>query len=120
MSRRGYASEYKCKKELEKNYGVGNVIKIAIGGSSDYIVASRGRLVKVVEVKETIKKKFYPQPREKKQFELIVKFAKQHSILAELWIYYKKGSGTLGNIVKMNLQDKSQILERIDKSVSGS
>jgi len=91
--RRGYKGELKAKKELEKEFKVGNVIKTAIGGAQDYLVVGCGELIKVIEVKEIHKKSYYPSPKEKLQFERIIKFAKQHRIVAELWIYRFSGTG---------------------------
>jgi len=91
--RKGYSSEYRCKKENEKKFGIGNCIKVAIGGSSDFLIISCGELVKFIEVKETKKDKYYPHPKEKLQFEEIIKLGKQHNVPVELWIYFKKGKG---------------------------
>jgi len=66
---------------------------VAIGGSSDFLVASCGEIVKFIEVKETKKNKYYPNAREKLQFESIKKLGKQHQVKVELWIYFKKGKG---------------------------
>jgi len=51
------------------------------------------KLILLVEVKETIKKKYYPKPRERLQFERIRQFAEANSTRAELWIYHRKGIG---------------------------
>lgn len=92
--RRGYQSELRAKKELEEIYGKGNVIKVAISQQgADHIVVSCGELVKIIEVKETKKNKYYPSQKEKNQFRRIIEFARQHRIPAELWIYFKKGTG---------------------------
>ena len=91
--RKGYSSELRCKKENEKLFGIGNCIKVAIGGSSDFLIVSCGEIVKFIEVKETKKNKYYPLLRERKQFEEIKRLGKQHKVPVELWIYYKKGSG---------------------------
>lgn len=92
--RHGYYSEYKTKKYLEGIYGATNLIKIAISQQgADYLVVGEGKLLKIVEVKECHKKNYYPSKKERMQFERIVKFAKQHKIPAELWIYKYKGKG---------------------------
>jgi len=93
MARRGYDAEYRCKKENEEIYGKGNCIKVAIGGSSDFLIASRGKLIKFIEVKETKKERYYPSPRERKQFTELVRLGKHHQIPVELWIYFKRGPG---------------------------
>jgi hypothetical protein len=93
MTRKGYFAEYKCKQKNEKIFGKGNVIKIAIGGSSDYIIICKGELVKIIEVKETTKKNYYPRPNEKRQFNELIKLGKQHKVPVELWIYFRKGKG---------------------------
>lgn len=105
--RKGYSAEYSFKKESEKKYGVGNAIKVAIGGSSDFIIIYKGRLYKFVEIKETKKPKYYPSPKEKLQFNEIVRLAKQHNVKAELHIYYKKGRGkpTTKSIMKLYYPD---------------
>jgi len=94
MARKGYKAELKCKKELEELYGKDNVIKVAIGGAEDFLIAGCGELIKVVEVKEIHnKKKYYPTKREKEQLNRILMFAKQHGIPAELWLYQFWGKG---------------------------
>jgi hypothetical protein len=93
MSRQGYYAEYKCKKENEETYGVGNCIKVAIGGSSDYLIAYKGRLIKFIEVKETKKDTYYPSDRERQQFAKLVSLGKHHNIPVELWVYFKRKKG---------------------------
>ena len=83
--RKGYLAEYQAKQKLISEYGKENVIKVAIGGATDYIIVSGSKIVKIVEVKSA-KKKWYPKPREKRQIQRIAKFAEEHNILAELWI----------------------------------
>lgn len=93
MVRKGYSAEYKCKLENEETYGKGNCIKVAIGGSSDFLIAFKGKLIKFIEVKETKKERYYPSPRERKQFASLVRLGKHHQIPVELWIYFKQGRG---------------------------
>jgi len=93
MTRQGYQAEYKCKKENEERYGVGNCIKMAICGSSDYLIAYKGKIVKFIEVKETKKDTYYPSDREKKQFSELVKIGKHHHVPVELWVYFKRKAG---------------------------
>ena len=93
--KKGYYSELRAKKELEKEYGKGNVVKIAISQQgADFIVISCGEVVKIVEVKETHSKKYYPRPKEKNQIKRIIEFAKKQGITAELWIYKYKAMGS--------------------------
>jgi len=93
MTRQGYQAEYKCKKENEEEYGIGNCIKVAIGGSSDYMIAYKGKIVKFIEVKETKKDTYYPSDREKKQFSELIRMGKHHQIPVELWVYFKRKPG---------------------------
>lgn len=92
--RKGYLGEYKAKKELSEIYGKDNVIKIAISQmGSDFFVICMGNVIKLVEVKETKRNKYYSTLQEKEQIERIKKFAELQQIPAEMWIYYKKGRG---------------------------
>ena len=95
MYRKGYVGEYVVKKKLIEEFGKMNVIKIAISqDGSDFHVFRKGRLVKVVEVKEKVTDKEYiPDERSKNQFERIKEFATEHNCLAELWIIYRNGKG---------------------------
>ncbi len=92
MVRRGYGGEYKVKKYLQKTYGKDNVFKIAIGGLFDYIVLKKNSpgIECIVEVKETIKNKFYPKPRDKEQINKIQDLCKRHGIRFELHIFENK------------------------------
>lgn len=89
--RRGYRAEYLAKTELIQKFGVQNVIKMSIGQSCDFIVLkpNKSEIEKIVEIKQTSKKKYYPRENEKKQLDLIKKLAKEHSIPVELWIKFK-------------------------------
>ena len=94
--RKGYSGERKAKQELEAMYGKLNVIKVAISQfGADFLVFEEGEMMLIVEVKETTKIKYSPLIKEKHQFERIMQFAKLHKCPAELWIYYKRGFGTL-------------------------
>jgi len=90
--RKGYRAEYKAKKELIQKYGERNVLKVAIGGAVDFLVLSpkKNKIEKIVEVKECHKKKYYPAPREKIQFERLKEIGKKHSIKTELWIKHPR------------------------------
>jgi hypothetical protein len=91
---KGYRYEYLAKKKLIEMYGRQNVIKLAIGQSADFIILSpkNNKIEKIIEVKGTIKEKFYLKPREKIQFKNIDDLAKEHNIPVEIWIK-TKGKG---------------------------
>jgi len=92
--RKGYKAEYSTKNELVKEYGKQNVVKIAIGQfGADFLVFKSGTLLKIVEVKETKKKKYYPSQREKEQLRRILEFADEQGCDVELWIYKHSGKG---------------------------
>ena len=74
MSRKGGLAETECKKKLIAEFGEHNVFKIAIGGAVDFIVVSKGMLIKAVECKESHSKKYYPLADEKNQFRRKVEF----------------------------------------------
>ena len=90
--RKGYLAEYLCKKELSKQYGKENVFKVAIGGTTDFFVLEPGkrRILKIVEVKQTKKNKWYPSEHDIKQFTIIEKISKEHKIPVEYWIRIKR------------------------------
>ena len=103
--RGGYGGEWKAKKELISIYGKESVIKIAIAQmGADFMVISKGRLVLLVEVKETIHNKYYPGSKEIRQIARIKEFAITNECKAELWIYYKRGSGqpTIKEVRELN------------------
>ncbi len=86
--RKGYGDEYRTKQLLVQQYGKDNVVKVAIGSfGADFLVLEKGRVVKVVEVKGTRKKAWYPSPREKEQLRRILRFSQMHGCKAELWIW---------------------------------
>ena len=92
--RKGYSGEYKAKQELIDTYGKDCVLKIAIAQiGADFMVIIHGQLTLIIEVKETIHSNYYPKLKEKEQFNRIKEFAKLNDCPAELWIYYKQGSG---------------------------
>ena len=90
--RKGYIAEYKAKKELIQKYGKGNVLKVAIGGAVDFLVLDpkKNKIKKIVEVKKTNKKKYYPRPREKIQLQRLKELGERHKIPIELWIKYPR------------------------------
>lgn len=89
--RKGYRAEYLAKQKLVEQYGLHNVLKIAIGGSADFLILkpNKNKIEKIVEVKQTAKPKYYPRENEKDQIEIIKKLAKEHNIPVEIWIKYK-------------------------------
>ena len=90
--RKGYGDEYRTKQLLVQRYGEDNVVKVAIGSfGADFLVLEKGRVVKVVEVKGTRKKAWYPSPREKEQLQRILRFSQIHNCKAELWIWTLNG-----------------------------
>ena len=90
--RKGYLAEYQCKKKLIEEFGKENVIKVAIGGSTDFLVLEPGsrRIAKIVEVKQTKKNRWYPTDHDIQQFEMIKKLSKDHGIPVEYWIKIKR------------------------------
>ncbi len=90
--RKGYRAEYQCKTKLVEKYGKENVIKVAIGGATDFLVLRPGRpeIEKIVEVKQTKKNKWYPSEHDKKQFQMIKKLSLDHGIKVEYWVKIKR------------------------------
>ena len=90
--RKGYRAEYQAKKELIQKYGKENILKVAIGGAVDFLVLSpdKNKIEKIVEVKECHKNKYYPNPRERIQFERVKEIGKIHSVETELWIKHPR------------------------------
>jgi len=91
MARKGYLGEYKAKKELQGIYGKDAVIKVAIGSfGGDFLIITLGELLKVIEVKTTIKEKYSLDKKTREQIKRIKKFAQSQGVPAELWLYCKK------------------------------
>lgn len=91
MSRKGYNSELVAKKKLIAEFGFINVFKNAISNQgADYLVVSKGRLVKCIEVKESHEKKYHPMKSVKEQFIRIKQFTDEHNIPVEVWLHYPK------------------------------
>ncbi len=90
--RKGYRAEYLCKKKLIEEFGKENVIKVAIGGTTDFLVLkpNSNKIEKIVEVKSTNKNKWYPSEHDIKQFEIIKKIHQEHKIKVEYWIKIKR------------------------------
>ena len=89
--RKGYLAEYECKKKLIEMYGKENVLKIAIGGATDFLVLEPGKtkVLKIVEVKHTKKNKWYPTKHDLDQFVRLFRLRKEHKIPVEYWIKIK-------------------------------
>lgn len=85
--KRGYKAEYEVKKVLFKKYLPKNVFKVAIGGAIDFFVLGKnGKIAKLIEVKKTNKKKWYPGKHDFKQFQALKQIQKKHRIKVEYWI----------------------------------
>jgi len=79
------------KKILSKNFSPENIFKIAIGGSLDFcVIGKNGQILKMVEVKTTKKKKWYPTKREINQFLRLLRLQKKLKIQIEYWIKIKR------------------------------
>lgn len=89
MVRKGYRGEMIVKQWLQERYGEHNCIKVAIGGAVDYIVLKQNmdKIVMLVEVKSTHKKKYY-MSRNKDQWARATALAKEHHI--PLYLFIKK------------------------------
>jgi len=94
LTRKGYFAEYLAKQKLIEEYGDSNIIKIAISQQGADLLCLRGReIVKLVEVKSTKGKKWYPvRPKDIIQFNKIIDFASEKEIVVEFWI--KTGGST--------------------------
>ncbi len=85
--KRGYKAEYEVKKALFEKYSPQSVFKIAIGGTVDFcVLGDNGKILKLVEVKKTNKKKWYPGNHDVKQFKILESVQKRHKIPVEYWI----------------------------------
>ena len=89
--KKGYLTEWEVKKNLYKKFSPENVFKVAIGGSLDFcIIDNKGKVLKLIEVKTTKKKKWYPTEKEKKQFLKLLRFQKKLKVKVEYWIKIKR------------------------------
>lgn len=85
--KKGYRAEHEAKKVLFQKYSSKNVFKVAIGGAIDFFVLGKnGRIKKLIEVKNTKKKKWYPGKHDFKQFQELKQIQKKHKIKIEYWI----------------------------------
>jgi LysM repeat protein len=87
MMRKGYKAEWEAKRVLSKKYSPDRIFKVAIGGATDFFVlGKKGKIIKLVEVKKTNKKKWYPTEHDLKQYQRLKKIQKKHKIPVEYWI----------------------------------
>jgi LysM repeat protein len=85
--KKGYKAEWEAKKILFKKYPKDSVFKVAIGGAVDFFILGKdARVEKIVEVKKTNKKQWYPTEHDKKQYQTLVKIQKKFKIPVEYWI----------------------------------
>jgi len=85
--KKGYKAEYEVKKFLFKRYSPESVLKIAIGGTTDFCVLGKnGKIIKFIEVKKTNKNRWYPGNHDLKQFKILKKIQRRNSIPVEYWI----------------------------------
>jgi len=85
--KKGYKAEWEAKKILFKKYPKDSVFKVAIGGAVDFFILGKGgKVEKIVEVKKTNKKQWYPTEHDKKQYQTLVKIQKKFKIPVEYWI----------------------------------
>lgn len=89
--KRGYKAEYEVKKLLDKKYSPESILKVAIGGAIDFCVLGKnGKIIKLIEVKKTNKKRWYPGDHDLKQFKILKQIQKKHKIPVEYWIKTKR------------------------------
>jgi LysM repeat protein len=85
--KKGYKAEWEAKKILFKKYPKDSIFKVAIGGAVDFFILGKdARVEKIVEVKKTNKKQWYPTEHDKKQYQTLVKIQKKFKIPVEYWI----------------------------------
>lgn len=89
--KKGYKAEYEARKKLSQKYSSQNIVKIAIGGATDFLILEpKGRkILKIIEVKATKKNQWYPGKHDFEQFKKIARFSKSHHIPLEYWIKIK-------------------------------
>jgi LysM repeat protein len=85
--KKGYKAEWEAKKILFKKYPKDSIFKVAIGGAVDFfILGKNAKVEKIVEVKKTNKKQWYPTEHDKKQYQTLSKIQKKFKIPVEYWI----------------------------------
>jgi hypothetical protein len=88
--KKGYKAEWEAKKILFKKYPKDSIFKVAIGGAVDFFILGKdGKVEKIVEVKKTNKKQWYPTKHDKKQYKTLLKIHKKFNIPIEYWIKIK-------------------------------
>jgi Holliday junction resolvase len=89
--KKGYKAEYEVKKALFKKYSPESVFKVAIGGATDFFVLGKnGKVIKLIEVKNTKKNKWYPAEHDLRQFKTLKKVQKKFKIPVEYWVKTKR------------------------------
>ena len=87
LMRRGYKAEWEAKRVLSKKYSKNRIFKVAIGGTTDFFVLGKGgKILKLVEVKKTNKKRWYPGKHDFKQYQRLKEIEKKLKIPVEYWI----------------------------------
>jgi len=85
--KKGYKAEWEAKKILFKKYPKDSVFKVAIGGAVDFFILGKdGKVEKIVEVKKTNKKQWYPMEHDKRQYQTLLKIQRKFKIPVEYWI----------------------------------
>jgi len=85
--RKGYKAEWEVKKVLSQKYSPESIFKVAIGGTTDFFVLGKGgKILKIVEVKKTNKKKWYPTEHDFKQYQKLKEIQRKFKIPVEYWI----------------------------------
>jgi len=85
--RKGYKAEWEAKKVLSQKYSPESIFKVAIGGTTDFFVLGKGgKILKIVEVKKTNKKKWYPTEHDFKQYQKLKKIQRKFKVPVEYWI----------------------------------
>lgn len=85
--KKGYKAEYEVKKFLFKKYSSKSVLKVAIGGTTDFCVLGKnGKIIKFIEVKKTNKNRWYPGEHDLKQFKILKQIQRRHRTPVEYWI----------------------------------
>lgn len=89
--KKGYKAEWEVKKKLVQKYPKEAVWKIAIGGAVDFLILGKdGKIEKIIEVKKTNKKTWYPSIHDLNQFKVLEKIHKKFKIPVEYWIKIKR------------------------------
>jgi hypothetical protein len=85
--KKGYKAEWEAKKILFKKYPKDSIFKVAIGGTVDFFILGKtGKIEKIIEVKKTNKKRWYPTKHDKKQYLNLKNIQKKFKIPVEYWM----------------------------------